>query len=339
MTTVIVNSPLVEKPIVVSDGSSSPAYALNKIKITGIPTLGSDSVETVVMDVKGSGYTAATVAFSGGGGGSGAVANASIGFGLLGGTITEGGSFDAITIGTTGHGSGATFVPQFKLRTPSIFSGGAGYTPGDVLTLVGGTFNTVAQANVFSISGPGPTGPVATLTVNGAGGDYSVLPAGPVSTTGGTGAGAQLSAFWEMTSLNTSPNGNDYDNTTAFTFTGGTILIAPVATPVLASTGRVAFVTVTNGGADYSSAPDVTIDGDGTLATAHSVLATTGDAVTESLVFNPPLPTANYSVSAMHSVPSVCNYANKTVDGVDITMTPAPGTALVTGTLDVTIEY
>ncbi len=69
----------------------------------------------------------------------------------------------------------------------TVAAGGTGYTVGDTLTLVGGTFTTAATFNVDAESG----GVVTAVSVV-VGGDYTLFPGDPVSTSGGTGTGATL---------------------------------------------------------------------------------------------------------------------------------------------------
>lgn len=64
-----------------------------------------------------------------------------------------------------------------------------GYQVGDILTLVGGTFTTVATFTVLTINAE--TGSVLTVSVLN-GGNYAAFPALPAATTGGQGRGCTL---------------------------------------------------------------------------------------------------------------------------------------------------
>lgn len=71
-----------------------------------------------------------------------------------------------------------------ELLSVAVGAGGAGYTPGDILTLIGGIYPaTVLVATILA-------GAVATVTIHNRGGGYSV--ASGVPTTGGTGTGATI---------------------------------------------------------------------------------------------------------------------------------------------------
>lgn len=81
----------------------------------------------------------------------------------------------------------------FTLSTASVLEGGNGYTVGDVLTLVSGTFSVVGKVTVSSISGTAATGPIAGVNLTTPG-TYTVLPASNSTVTGGTGTGAKITA-------------------------------------------------------------------------------------------------------------------------------------------------
>jgi hypothetical protein len=124
----------------------------------------------------------------------------------------------AISAPTTAGGVQATATPTMLLATgPTVASGGSGYTVGDVLTLSGGTFSTVARVTVATLSGSS----VATVTVTSSG-TYSALPTNPVSVTGGTGSGATFNLTWAVQSGFTITNaGSGYVEQPTVTFSGG----------------------------------------------------------------------------------------------------------------------
>ena len=81
----------------------------------------------------------------------------------------------------------------FPLSTATVLESGNGYTVGDVLTLVSGTFSVVGKVTVSSISGTAATGPIAGVNLTTPG-TYTVLPASNSTVTGGTGSGAKITA-------------------------------------------------------------------------------------------------------------------------------------------------
>jgi hypothetical protein len=338
MTTVNVDSVLIERTLVV--GANSEGYKKQKLLIPNAATQGADSVSSVTVTGAGTGYTGIpTVAFTGGGG-SGAAASAVMK--ALAATVVTAqsgaGSYaPANTITLTG---GTGTAPVLTVATTQVVSatvaaGGSGGTNGtQTVTGTTGT-GTKFQASV-TVSGGAITA-VLSITVAG---NYTVNPtsltAEPV--TGASLTGAQLNVKMGVLTATVSTPGALTALPTAPVAQGSTSGTGTGATFTL--TYGVQAVTVTAGGEDYASVPTVAFSGGaGSGATATAVIAGTNDPVTVSLEFSSALPTDDYSISAMASQPCVISYDNKTVNGVDIILTPPSGEALVTGTMDVTIEF
>jgi hypothetical protein len=149
--------------------------------------------------------------------------------------IRNGGTVTAVTL--TSSGNNYTSIPSCAISAPTtaggvqaavtivmfsgqvgvtVASGGTGYTVGDTLTVIGGTFTTQATYTVATVSG----GVVLTVTRT-AGAGYSVLPTNPVSTTGGTGTGATLNLTWTVGNPIISNAGSGYVEQPTITFSGG----------------------------------------------------------------------------------------------------------------------
>jgi hypothetical protein len=123
----------------------------------------------------------------------------------------------AISAPTTAGGVQAVLAVNSGPNLPTIASGGTGYTVGDVLTFVGGTFTTAYRMNVTSVSGGVITG-ISPNTF----GSYTVFPASPVSVTGGTGSGATFTATNYSINIPTITNaGSGYIEQPTITFSGG----------------------------------------------------------------------------------------------------------------------
>lgn len=86
----------------------------------------------------------------------------------------------------------------------AVAAGGTGYTVGDTLILVGGTFTTAATFNVDA-----ETAGVITAVSLVSAGNYTATPADPVSTTGGTGSGATLNVTFTATDTLTAASASD----------------------------------------------------------------------------------------------------------------------------------
>jgi hypothetical protein len=338
MTTVNVDSLPIERPLVV--GANSEGYSRKKILIPNVDTQGADSVSSVTMTNNGSSYeTPPTVAFTGGGG-SGAAGTAVLGFGIASAAVTAPGSYATEpTIGAT-VGTGATFNLHMRTASGTVAAGGSGYVVDDQIVFTGGV-GTQAAIVVTGVSG----GAITSFAVTGDDtlpGDYTTLPANPVAqgSTSGSGTGATFNMLWGLLSIEVTAPGQNYDDTSALTVTGGGGTGGGTGTLTLEGSGTVKAVTITDGGEDYLTAPTVSFTGGGgSGAAGTAVIGGADDPITVSLAFSPSLPTADYAVKAIANQPCVASYDNKTADGVDVILTPLDGESMVAGTMDAAISF
>jgi hypothetical protein len=153
--------------------------------------------------------------------------------GSSGVNISNGGTVTAITVNngasnytstptvtisapTTAGGVQATGSVNMQINSgTAVATGGTGYTNGDTITLVGGTFTTAATATVTASGGV-----VSAITIVGAG-TYQVLPSNPISVTGGTGTGLTLNANWTVRSITIGTAGSGYVEQPTVTFSSG----------------------------------------------------------------------------------------------------------------------
>jgi len=333
--TINVDSLLIEKTL--RGGADTSGYSRNKILIANITTQGADSVSSVSVTNAGSAYTGIpTISFTG----DGAAAAAAAVMKALTGIIAAAGTgyvpADTITLFGGTHSIAAILtVATTRLVTTNINAAGTGYLVGDTITLAGGTHSAAAVVTVASVS----SGAVSSFSITTPG-SYTVNSATftQASTSGiGTGATFNSSAFGVNTvtvstagSYTVLPGTPVQQDTSSGSGTGATFTL----------TWGVLSVTVTNGGHDYSMVPTVSFSGGaGSGAAATAVIGGTDDPVTISLAFATPLPTAAYAVKGMPSQAAVISSSNKTLVGVDITLTPLDGGTLVGGTLDAIVEF
>jgi hypothetical protein len=205
---------------------SATASAVNYHNFTGSATTfapvysvaGSDTNISMVMQPKGTGAIDLATGTNG-------IVNIS-----NGGTVTG--------VGRTNTGTGYTSTPTWTASAPTtaggttasgttnisnnvttatITSGGTGYTVGDVLTFVGGTFTLASQVTVSAVSSGVITG---TTTI--VGGIYTVAPTNPISVTGGTGTGATFTLnSYGVNALQITNAGSGYVEQPTITFSGG----------------------------------------------------------------------------------------------------------------------
>ena len=204
---------------------SNTSSAVNRYQATGSTTgngvvfsaVGSDTNVSAVFQSKGTGAI-------------------DLAAGSSGVNISNGGTVTAIT--GTAAGTGYTSIPsvaisapttaggvqatataqmQFAGATPTVVSGGTGYTAGDVLTVVGGT-GTAATITVNTVSGG-----VITAASYTTAGTYSALPSMPFSVSGGTGNGATFNGTFAVrtTAFTITNAGSGYVEQPTVTFSGG----------------------------------------------------------------------------------------------------------------------
>ena len=155
--------------------------------------------------------------------------------GSSGVNISNGGTVTAITKTVSTTGVGYTSVPTIALTAPTtaggiqataaitviawsypITSGGTGYTVGDVLTAVGGTFTQAFQIQVTTVS----SGVVTAFAIS-LYGNYTITPTNPVTFTGGTGSGFISNLGWAVNIITITNAGSGYVEQPTITFSGG----------------------------------------------------------------------------------------------------------------------
>lgn len=108
---------------------------------------------------------------------------------------------------SSGSGTGAKFdltytdtawaaqidYDAYEATGVAISAAGTGYTAGDIVTVVGGTFTEATTVTIDTVSGGVPQ----TVSINTAG-EYSTTPSNPASTSGGTGSGLTLTMTWTL---------------------------------------------------------------------------------------------------------------------------------------------
>lgn len=153
----------------------------------------------------------------------------------------------ALAFGGPGVGAAATATLGLVAAYTGTF--GAGYTPGDILTLVGGTFTRPAVIRKLT-AGNQLTPPFEILDQ----GDYSVIPGtlqavgpnlyGQVAVTGGTGAGGFVNCAWGIGAVTVTNPGTGYTVPPTVTPSGGTPDVQGILTAVL--TGGTGNITITS---------------------------------------------------------------------------------------------
>lgn len=255
---------------------------------TGGPTgYGGEGVASYGTIVVGTGWTTAptvTVSAPNMSFGGAATATVAAHYKALSGAVTANGTgYDWHDVLTIGSGTGTK--PQFEVSgitvvAATVVGGGTGYAVGDTITFSTGNASNVV-VTVATITGPGPTGPVATVSITAPGVRNAAKPANPVTADGTSGTGDGLATFtltWGVYSLTATP------------VVAGDMTVfsnASSATSVSPAGGTGATVTVTYGllsvavltaGSGYTTVADAAISFSGaTGAAATAVLTSSYD--------------------------------------------------------------
>ena len=111
----------------------------------------------------------------------------------------------------------ATATAVIGIATSTVSNGGTGYTVGDILTYVGGTFTVAGTCIVSTVS----SGVITAIAVT-ATGTYTTSPTNPASVTGGTGSGATFTlSFGVLNNFTITNAGSGYIEQPTITFSGG----------------------------------------------------------------------------------------------------------------------
>jgi hypothetical protein len=335
MTTVNVDSLIVEK--LLFSGLNQEGYASNRIVVPNVVTDAPTSfVSSVTLTGRGSNYSMVpTVAFTGGGG-SGATGTVVLGYVIIDTLVTAPGSYASMPTASANLGTGATFALTMEAVGLTVASGGSGHSPGDILTINGGTTTGGTILQVGTVDGGGAV-LTASITTPGS---YTALPTNPASSTSeGSGIGATFNMLWGLLSIEVTAGGNDYTSASVLSFTGGGGTGGAAANLLLAPVGRIKVINITAGGTGYTTPPSVVFSGGGggTGAAGTAVLSAVDIPVTMPVSVN--IPVTTYEVFSSTNQPSVTSVTSKTTTGFNLTLTPLSGGSLSAGLMDIVIKW
>lgn len=201
---------------------------------------------------------------------------------------------------------GASAVALLKVLNISIGSGGGGtdYAVGDIVTLSGGT---PLRPAVVQVTALGPLNSIDTFTVLDTG-EYSSLPPSNTNVQStvayGTGVDATFGVDWEVSRVEITNGGNDYD-TADVTFMATTPVGDQVATGTTtvdsdtfsATYRQILSVTLVDNGVYSTEVPDVRFSATGTPALTESQVEIKVDGITSATFYEDRVDIGNLEIS------------------------------------------
>ena len=178
---------------------------------------------------------------------------------------------DTVQLAFSGGGSDASAILQANLSAGSVTAVNI-TAPGSLYTTATVTFSSPTGSTATATATVDSFGIIRTVTVTNPGSGYTSSPT--VSVTGGSGTGAVLTAVvqnGQVVSVTINNGGAGYVSPSV-TIAAPTGATAATGTVTITG-GQVSDITITNGGAGYTTAPTVTITGDGTGAQGVAVIS------------------------------------------------------------------
>jgi hypothetical protein len=295
------------------------------------------SIDAVIINNPGTGYTDALLT-------SIVVTGATTGSGAAGTVnVNAFGQITSVTISNGGTGYTAGVAVTVSSITGSLAVGTADITGGEVTDITfsnQGLYYTQGDSLSFSVGGAviipsvsKTTGSIVGIRIENAGTGYAVAPTLTVSGIGGTGKYGNASALLScivyqgsIVQVNVLDPGLDYpaDNATTIVVQGDGI--DAVFNPVIYNS-EIIDIVVENPGSGYTYA-NITVVGNGTLATLTPVISSSDFNSDQSLVEQTTVPGAIYCVKVTNAG---TNYTDTTVVSIVGDGTGATAHAVVSG--------
>jgi|SaaInlV_120m_DNA_3_1039746.scaffolds.fasta_scaffold00199_3 hypothetical protein len=169
--------------------------------------------------------------------------------------------------GGSGTGAAASVVVNGSITEISVDTGGSGFTSSPLISIVGGGGSGASATAIVT------KGIVSSILVNNGGTGYTSKPNITVVGGGGTGATATASVRGPIQSISVTNGGDSYISKPDVILSSGT---GAVAQPIV-NNGRIISVAIISAGFGYTTAPEVTIQGDGFGAIARATIDVDGE--------------------------------------------------------------
>ena len=173
-----------------------------------------------------------------------------------------------ITIsGGSGTGASASVTVDGSISEITVDAGGSGYTSSPLVSIVGGGGSGAAATAIIT------KGAVSRILINDGGTGYTSKPSISIVGGGGSGAAGSASVRGPIKSISIDNGGSAYTSKPSVVLSSGTGAVAQA----IVQNGRIISVAIISAGQGYTTAPEVTIQGDGFGAVARATIDVDGE--------------------------------------------------------------
>ena len=173
-----------------------------------------------------------------------------------------------ITIsGGSGTGATASVTVDGSISEITVDAGGSGYTSSPLVSIVGGGGSGAAATAIIT------KGAVSRILINDGGTGYTSKPSISIVGGGGSGAAGSASVRGPIKSISIDNGGSSYTSKPSVVLSSGTGAVAQA----IVQNGRIISIAIISAGQGYTTAPEVTIQGDGFGAVARASIDVDGE--------------------------------------------------------------
>ena len=174
----------------------------------------------------------------------------------------------AITVsGGGGTGATAAVTVDGSISEITVTEGGSGYTTSPLVSIVGGNGSGAAATAIIT------KGEVSRILINTGGTGYTSQPSITIVGGGGTGAQGTASVRGPIRSIDVTDGGNSYTSKPSIELSSGSGAVAQA----IVNNGRIISIAIISAGQGYTTAPEITIQGDGFGAIARATIDVDGE--------------------------------------------------------------
>ena len=173
-----------------------------------------------------------------------------------------------ITIsGGGGSGATSTVTVNGSVSEITVNNGGSGYTSSPLVSIAGGGGSGAAATAIIT------KGVVSRVLINDGGTGYTSQPTITIVGGGGSGATGTASVRGPIKTVSITNGGASYTSNPTVTLSSGSGAVAQA----IVQNGRIISIAIISAGSGYTTAPEITIQGDGFGAVARATIDVDGE--------------------------------------------------------------